>query len=148
MLEHCNVIGVILDRSDVGNRQAVLILDRPIESDPRVRLRQILSTGPDRDHVVVLLEQIGDFAAPTSGHDAERGEGESDVEDLQMIAPREASRGIVAGLAAHDRRRVNAPVRMDRPIKGRVHMLGGMAHVVSSDLTRRVSHTVFEHVRS
>ena len=63
MLQHRDVVRVILDLSDVRNGQAVLIFDRAIQGDPRLRLRHIFSAGPYRDHVIVLLDQIGDLVA-------------------------------------------------------------------------------------
>ena len=63
MLQHRDVVRVILDLSDVRNGQAVLIFDRAIQGDPQLRLRHIFSAGPYRDHVIVLLDQIGDLVA-------------------------------------------------------------------------------------
>src|SRR5215831_4179498 len=51
MLQHRDVVRVILDLSDVRNGQTVLILDRAIQGDPRFGLRHIFSAGPNRDHM-------------------------------------------------------------------------------------------------
>src|ERR1700730_18096072 len=95
MLQHGRVVRLILARSDVGDGQSILILDRVVQGDARVRLRQILSAGPDRDHVIILLDQICDLPTPSAGHDAGRSEGQPDVEYFQMIATGETARGIV-----------------------------------------------------
>ena len=61
----------------IGHRQAPLILDVMVEGDAVGFLRHILADDPHPRHVLVCVEGSGEFAAPGTGIEERRHEGQA-----------------------------------------------------------------------
>ena len=146
MRAHRNVVGMIVVMH-VRHRQTELVLLGRVQRDAVRLLRHVLADDPQAGHVGVVVDGLGELAAPRARLEEGDDERQADRKRLQLVTTDEAALGIVARFVRDDARHGRAAPHAYRLIEGRVHRPGGVALVVAPDLAGRIREAVGELVR-